>query len=170
MTDIGTKRIASFTVNGSEYDVIVESHMLLIDILRDGLGLTGTKYACGAGDCGACTVLIDGRPSFSCLTLAVTAVGKSIVTIEGLTEEGELNPLQQAFVDAGAIQCGFCTPGMILSAKALLEENSEPSRDEIKRALAGNLCRCTGYVKIVDAVETAAAAMRTTAAATRTGR
>lgn len=170
MTDAVTKRIASFTVNGSEYEVIVEPHMLLVDVLRDGLGLIGTKYACGAGDCGACTVLIDGRPAFSCLTLAATAVGKSIVTIEGLAEGGELHPLQQAFVDAGAIQCGFCTPGMILSAKALLDENSEPSRDEIKRALAGNLCRCTGYVKIVEAVEVAATEMRATAAATRTGR
>ncbi len=161
MTDAMTKRIAVFTVNGSDYEVIVEPHMLLIDVLRDKLGLTGTKYACGAGDCGACTVLIDGKPSLSCLTLAVTAIGKSIVTIEGLAEGAELHPIQQAFVDAGAIQCGFCTPGMILSAKALLDENPEPSRDEIKSALAGNLCRCTGYVKIVDAVEAAAATMRT---------
>jgi carbon-monoxide dehydrogenase small subunit len=161
MTDAMTKRIAVFTVNGSDYEVIVEPHMLLIDVLRDKLGLTGTKYACGAGDCGACTVLIGGKPSFSCLTLAVTAIGKSIVTIEGLAEGAELHPIQQAFVDAGAIQCGFCTPGMILSAKALLDENPEPSRDEIKSALAGNLCRCTGYVKIVDAVEAAAVTMRT---------
>ena len=144
----------------SEHEVIVEPHMLLIDVLRDKLGLTGTKYACGAGDCGACTVLIDGRPSFSCLTLAVTAKGKSILTIEGLAEGNELHPIQQAFVDQGAVQCGFCTPGMILSTKALLDENPEPNRDEIKKALAGNLCRCTGYVKIVDAVEAAAAAMR----------
>jgi carbon-monoxide dehydrogenase small subunit len=161
MTDALTKRIAVFRVNGSDYEVIVEPHMLLIDVLRDKLGLTGTKYACGAGDCGACTVLIDGKPSFSCLTLAMTAVGKSILTIEGLSDGNELHPLQQAFVEAGAIQCGFCTPGMILSAKALLEENPEPDRDEIRSALAGNLCRCTGYVKIVDAVEAAAAAMRT---------
>jgi carbon-monoxide dehydrogenase small subunit len=124
------------------------------------LGLTGTKYACGAGDCGACTVLIDGSPSFSCLTLAVTAIGKSIVTIEGLSDGIELHPVQQAFVDKGAIQCGFCTPGMILSTKALLDENQAPTRDEIKSALAGNLCRCTGYVKIIDAVEAAADMMR----------
>jgi aerobic carbon-monoxide dehydrogenase small subunit len=154
------KEIATFVVNGLEREAIIEPHMLLIDVLRDGLGLTGTKYACGAGDCGACTVLIDGKPSFSCLTLAVTAKGKSILTIEGLAEGNELHPIQQAFVDQGAIQCGFCTPGMILSTKALLDENPEPTRDEIKTALAGNLCRCTGYVKIVDAVESAAAALR----------
>ena len=161
MTEATTKRIAVLTVNGTDHEVILEPHMLLIDVLRDKLGLTGTKYACGAGDCGACTVLIDGNPTLSCLTLAVTVVGKSIVTIEGLADGAELHPLQQAFVEEGAIQCGFCTPGMILSAKALLDENPEPDRDEIKYALAGNLCRCTGYVKIVDAVEAAAAAIRT---------
>jgi len=154
------KEIATFVVNGQQHEVIIEPHMLLIDVLRDKLGLTGTKYACGGGDCGACTVLIDGRPSFSCLTLAVTAKGKSILTIEGVADGNELGPIQQAFVEQGAVQCGFCTPGMILSAKALLDENPEPTRDEIKTALAGNLCRCTGYVKIVDAVEAAAAAMR----------
>ena len=156
----GAKEIAAFLVNGQEREVIIEPHMLLIDVLRDELGLTGTKYACGAGDCGACTVLIDGRPSFSCLTLAVTAKGKSILTIEGVAEGNELHPIQQAFVDQGAVQCGFCTPGMILATKALLDENPQPTRDEIKTALAGNLCRCTGYVKIVDVVEVAAAAMR----------
>ena len=155
------KEIAVLTVNGQAYEVILEPHMLLIDVLRDSFGLTGTKYACGAGDCGACTVLIDGRPCFSCLTLAVTAKGKEIVTIEGLASGGELHPLQQAFVDKGAVQCGFCTPGMILSAKALLDEDPDPTRDDIKHALGGNLCRCTGYLKIIDAVEAAAAAMRT---------
>jgi carbon-monoxide dehydrogenase small subunit len=155
-----TKQIAVFTINGADYDVIIEPRMLLIDVLRDRVGLTGTKYACGAGDCGACTVLIDGKPSFSCLTLAITAIGKSIVTIEGLSDGAELHPIQQAFVDNGAIQCGFCTPGMILSTKALLDGNQAPTRDEIKSALAGNLCRCTGYVKIIDAVEAAAATMR----------
>lgn len=154
------KEIATFLVNGQKHEVIIEPHMLLIDVLRDKLGLTGTKYACGAGDCGACTVLIDDKPVFSCLTLAITAREKSIVTIEGLAGGNRLHPLQQAFVDHGAVQCGFCTPGMILSAKALLAENPAPSRDEIKTGLAGNLCRCTGYVKIVDAVEAAAAAMR----------
>lgn len=155
------KEIATFIVNGNEYEVIVEPHMLLIDVLRDKLGFTGPKYACGAGDCGACTVLIDGKLSFSCLTLAVTARGKSILTIEGLAEGAELHPIQKAFVDKGAIQCGYCTPGMVLSAKALLDENPEPTRDEIRSGLAGNLCRCTGYVKIIDAVEAAADAMRT---------
>ena len=154
------KEIATFVVNGQEYEVIIEPHMLLIDVIRDKLGLTGTKYSCGAGDCGACTVLIDGKPSFSCLTLAVTAKGKSILTIEGLAGADGLHPIQQAFVDQGAVQCGFCTPGMILSAKALLDENPEPTREEIESALAGNLCRCTGYVKILDAVESAAAGLR----------
>ncbi len=155
-----SKEIVSLLVNGREYDAIVEPHMLLIDVLRDQLGLTGSKYACGAGDCGACTVLLDGRPVFSCLTLAVTAKGKSIVTVEGLADGNNLHPIQQAFVDCGAIQCGFCTPGMVLTAKALLDENPEPTRDEIKTFIAGNLCRCTGYVKIVDAVEAAAAVLR----------
>lgn len=154
------KEIATFLVNGQTHDVIIEPHMLLVDVLRDSLGLTGTKYACGAGDCGACTVLIDGKPSLSCLTLAITVRDKSILTIEGLAEGGELHPIQRAFVESGAIQCGFCTPGMVLSAKALLDEDSEPSRDEISDAIAGNLCRCTGYIKIIDAVESAAAAIR----------
>ena len=154
------KEIANFIVNGNQYEVIIEPHMLLIDVLRDEMGLTGTKYACGAGDCGSCTVLIDGKPSFSCLTLAVTAKGKNILTIEGMADGIELHPIQQAFVEKGAVQCGFCTPGMVLSTKALLDENSEPTRDDVKTALAGNLCRCTGYVKIVDAVEVAAGTMR----------
>jgi len=154
------KEIANFFVNGNDYDVIIEPHMLLIDVLRDKLGFTGTKYACGAGDCGSCTVLIDGKPSFSCLTLAVMAKGKNILTIEGMADGTTLHPIQQAFVASGAVQCGFCTPGMVLSAKALLDDNPEPTRDEIKTALAGNLCRCTGYVKIVDAVEASADTMR----------
>ena len=154
------KEIANFIVNGNEYDVIIEPHMLLIDVLRDKLGFTGTKYACGAGDCGSCTVLIDGKPSFSCLTLAVMAKGKNILTIEGMADGTTLHPIQQAFVASGAVQCGFCTPGMVLSAKALLDDNPEPTRDEVKTALAGNLCRCTGYVKIVDAVEASADTMR----------
>jgi len=154
------KEIAQFKVNGNDVELIIEPHMLLIDVIRDGLGLTGTKYACGAGDCGACTVLIDGKPAFSCLTLAVTAKGKDILTIEGMSESGELHPIQQAFVDRGAVQCGFCTPGMVLSTKALLDENPAPTNDEIRTGLAGNLCRCTGYVKIIDAVESAADTMR----------
>lgn len=146
------KEIANFVVNGKPCEVIIEPHMLLVDVLRDKLGHTGTKYACGTGDCGACTVLVDGKPVLSCLTLAVTVSDKDILTIEGLAEGTTLHPIQQAFVDNGAVQCGFCTPGMILSAKALLNENPNPTRDEVEVALAGNLCRCTGYVKIVDAV------------------
>jgi len=130
-----------------------------VDVIREKIGLTGTKYACGTGDCGACTVLIEGKPVLSCLTLAVTARDKSILTIEGVAEGTTLHPIQQAFVDKGAVQCGFCTPGMVLAAKNLLEENPKPTREEIREGLAGNLCRCTGYVKIVDAVQAAADAM-----------
>jgi carbon-monoxide dehydrogenase small subunit len=153
------KERANFIVNGRSYEVIIEPHMLLVDVLREKIGLTGTKYACGTGDCGACTVLVDSKPVLSCLTLAVTARDKDILTIEGVAQGATLHPIQQAFVDKGAVQCGFCTPGMVLSAKALLEENPSPTRDEIKGGLAGNLCRCTGYVKIVDAVEAAAESM-----------
>ena len=153
------KERANFIVNGRSYEVIIEPQMLLVDLLREKIGLTGTKYACGTGDCGACTVLVDREPVLSCLTLAVTARDKSILTIEGVAEGATLHPIQQAFVDNGAVQCGFCTPGMVLGAKALLEENPKPTRDEIKEGLAGNLCRCTGYVKIVDAVEAAAERM-----------
>ena len=154
------KEIANFTVNGKPYEVIIEPRMLLIDVLRDKLGLMGTKYACGTGDCGACTVLIDGKPVLSCLTLAVTAKDREILTIEGVANGNTLHPIQQAFIDNGAVQCGYCTPGMILTAKALLDDNPDPSRDEVGTALAGNLCRCTGYIKIVDAVLAAAETMR----------
>jgi len=154
------KEIANFIVNGKPYEVIIEPRTLLIDVLRDKLGLKGTKYACGTGDCGACTVLVDGKPVLSCLTLAVAAKDKSILTIEGMADGTTLHPIQQAFIDHGAVQCGFCTPGMILGAKALLDENPNPTQDEVKTALAGNLCRCTGYVKIVDAVLAAAETMR----------
>ncbi len=129
----------------------------LVQLLRDDAGLMGTKEGCGEGDCGACTVLVDGEPVNSCLVLAAEADGKEVLTVEGLSREWELHPLQQAFVDEGAVQCGFCTPGMLLAAKALLDENPSPTEAEIRGAIAGNLCRCTGYVRIVQAIQSAAA-------------
>ena len=159
------KRMTTFLVNGRHYEVAIEPHMLLIEVLRDELDLTGTKQSCGIGNCGACTVLIDGKPVLSCLTLALTVVGKHITTIEGLAQGTALHPIQKAFIEHGAIQCGFCTPGMILSAKALLDGNPNPDEEEVKQALSGNLCRCTGYVKIIDAVLAAAEAMKKEATA-----
>lgn len=143
-------------INGTLHEVAVAPQRTLVDVLRDQLGYTGTKRACRVGECGACTVIVDGRAVLSCLTLAVEVQGKEILTIEGLGSSDKLNPLQQAFVDCGAIQCGFCSPGMILSAKALLDEAPRPGREEVRRAIAGNLCRCTGYSKIVEAIEVAA--------------
>lgn len=154
------KQIASFIVNGKSYELAIDPHVLLVEVLREELGLTGTKHSCGIGHCGACTVLIDGTPILSCLTLALTVKGKNITTIEGLAEGTTLHPIQKAFIDYGAIQCGYCTPGMILSAKALLDKNSNPAKEQVKQALSGNLCRCTGYVKIVNAVLAAAQAMK----------
>jgi carbon-monoxide dehydrogenase small subunit len=150
------KQIAKFIVNERHYELSIEPHVLLVEVLRDELGLTGTKHSCGIGNCGACTVLVDGRPVLSCLTLALTVQGRNITTIEGLAQGTTLHPIQKAFVDHAAIQCGYCTPGMILSAKALLDKNLNPTEQEVKQALSGNLCRCTGYVKIVDAVAAAA--------------
>jgi carbon-monoxide dehydrogenase small subunit len=144
------------SVNGRPVRVEVEADMLLVDLLRDRLGLTGTKVGCNEGECGACTVLMDGRPVLSCLMPALRAQDRSITTIEGLGDDDNLHPLQEAFVDYGAVQCGYCTPGFILSAKALLDVNPHPSREEIKEAIAGNLCRCTGYVKIIEAIEAVA--------------
>lgn len=149
-----------FMVNGRSYEIPIEPHMTLVEVLRDKLDITGTKISCGAGECGACTVLIDGKAVLSCLTLAITAREKNILTIEGLAEGSDLHPIQKAFIDCGAIQCGFCTPGMILAAKALLDETPNPTHEEAKQGLAGNLCRCTGYVKITDAVLAAAEKMR----------
>ena len=149
------KRIIELTVNGEKRDVIVESRTTLLHVIREDLGLAGTKEGCGLGQCGACTVLIDQEPVLSCLTLAVEAQGREIVTVEGLAEDGQLDPLQQAFLDHGAVQCGFCTPGMLMSAKALLLRDPHPPKEEIRRSLAGNLCRCTGYVKIIEAVAAA---------------
>jgi len=144
-------------VNGSTVELGVNPGRRLIDILREDLGLTGTKEGCGEGECGACTVLINGRPVNACLVLAPEMNGKEIITIEGLTPEDELHPIQEAFLEAGAVQCGFCTPGMILTAKALLDKNSDPDEKAVKTAISGNLCRCTGYVKIVAAIRLAAA-------------
>jgi len=154
------KQLIKLMVNGESYEVAVEFKRLLLDVLRDDLGLTGTKEACDFGNCGSCTVLIDGKPVLSCLTLAIEARGKDIMTVEGMAKNGQLHALQQAFIDYGAIQCGFCTPGMLLSAKALLDDNPEPTPAEIKEALSGNLCRCTGYVKIIEAVEAVAQQMK----------
>jgi len=146
------KQLILLTVNGEAYEVAVEPRMTLLDVLRDNLGLTGTKKACDLGNCGSCTVLLDSKPVVSCLLLAVDAQGRDILTIEGLAKNGQLHPLQQAFIDYSALQCGFCTPGMLLSAKALLDSNPEPTEDEVKEAISGNLCRCTGYGNIVEAI------------------
>jgi carbon-monoxide dehydrogenase small subunit len=150
------KRLIRLTVNGEEHDVVVTPNATLVEVLREELELTGTKVGCDEGACGMCTVLMDGRPVRSCLTLAVEAQGKDIVTIEGLGEDGELHPVQKAFVEHGAIQCGFCSPAMILTSKALLEENPHPTEEEVRRAISGVVCRCTGYAKIVEAVLAAA--------------
>lgn len=148
--------IITMTVNGNRIEVGVGDEETLLETLRQRLGLTGTKQGCDLGDCGSCTVLLDGKPVLSCLTLAADAQGREIVTIEGLSQGEELHPVQRAFHEAGAVQCGFCTPGMVLTAKALLDVNPTPDRETIRGALSGNLCRCTGYVKIVNAVENAA--------------
>jgi carbon-monoxide dehydrogenase small subunit len=150
------KQLLNMTVNGNEIDVAVTPNTTLLEVLRDDLGFTGVKEGCSEGVCGACTVLMDGAPIRSCLTLALEAEGASITTIEGLASHGQLHPVQQAFIDQGAVQCGFCTPGMILSSKALLDRSPHPTDDEIKTALAGNFCRCTGYKKILDAVRSVA--------------
>ncbi len=149
------KQTISFVVNGRQYCEAVETTELLVDFIRDRLGLTGTKVGCGIGECGACTVLLDGEPVNACLVLAVTVDGRALTTVEGLAD-GELTVLQKAFIDAGAVQCGYCTPGMLLSAKALLDKNPLPTESDIRRAISGNLCRCTGYERIVRAVEQAA--------------
>ena len=139
-------------VNGTSYQVSIEPWRTLVEVLRENLGLTGTKKSCNEGECGACTVLMDGRPVSSCLVLAMDAQGKEILTIEGLSEGEKLHPIQEAFLKHGAIQCGFCTPGMVMSAKALLDENPKPTVAEVRKAISGNLCRCTGYQHIVDSV------------------
>ena len=145
------KQLITLKVNGESYEVAVDTHRTLLEVLRESLGLTGAKEGCGMGECGSCTVLMDGKPVLACLVLAMDARDKNILTIEGLAEHGQLHPLQKAFVEYGAVQCGFCTPGMILSVKALLDGNPRPSEQDVKTAIGGNLCRCTGYNKIVEA-------------------
>ena len=150
------KKLIKLNVNGNDYEVAVLPNQTLTQVLREELDLMGTKEGCGIGDCGACTVILDGRPVNSCLVLAVQANGGRIETIEGVANGNQLHPVQEAFVSLGAIQCGFCTPGMILTAKNLLESNPNPTEQEIREAMSGNLCRCTGYQKIVEAVQEAA--------------
>lgn len=146
------KEAATFHVNGQSYEVIVASNVTLAELLRDKIGLFGTKEACGVGECGACTVLVDNRPALSCSTLAIAVRDKQITTVEGLADGETLHPLQESFINHGAVQCGYCTPGMLMMSKAFLDETPEPCRHDAKEALGGNLCRCTGYVKIIDAV------------------
>ncbi|HNR51282.1 MAG TPA: (2Fe-2S)-binding protein [Deltaproteobacteria bacterium] len=152
------KELINLTINGAPYELEVEPNLILNTLLRDRLGLTGTKISCGEGECGACTILVDGKPMLSCSMLAVAANGKNITTIEGLAKDGELHIIQKKFIEKGAIQCGYCSPGMILAVKALLDENPNPTSADVKKAIGGNLCRCTGYVKIVDAALAAAKA------------
>jgi len=147
------KKIIELKINGDFYEIAVKPSKRLLSVIRDDIGLTGTKEGCGKGDCGACTVLMNGKVVNSCLVLAIEAQGKEIITIEGVAENGDLHPVQQALIDYGAVQCGFCTPGIVLTAKALLDENPNPSEEEIRDYLSGNICRCTGYVKIVQAIK-----------------
>lgn len=149
-----------FKVNGTSRDVVVQPMKRLIDVLREDLRLTGTKEGCGEGECGACSVIVDGEVINSCLVPVCQVQGCSILTVEGLAQDGRLDPLQRAFLECGGAQCGICTPGMLIAARVLLDENANPTRDAIKEAIAGNLCRCTGYVKIIDAIEQASDASR----------
>jgi aerobic-type carbon monoxide dehydrogenase small subunit (CoxS/CutS family) len=156
----GVERLVlTLDVNRESVELLVPVHKTLLEVLREDMRLTGTKHGCELGECGTCTVLIDGKPQLSCLVLPVQVEGRAITTIEGMADGSQLHPLQQAFAELGAAQCGYCTPGILLSAQALLIENPHPSRDEVREALAGNLCRCTGYTKILQAVELAAQRM-----------
>jgi aerobic-type carbon monoxide dehydrogenase small subunit (CoxS/CutS family) len=150
------RQVVALDVNGERTELLLPVHKTLLEVLREDMQLTGTKHGCELGECGTCTVLIDGRPELSCLLLPVQVEGRAITTVEGMANGSVLHPLQQAFAELGAAQCGYCTPGILLSAKSLLETSARPSRDEIRKALAGNLCRCTGYAKILDAIELAA--------------
>ena len=153
------RQVMSLDVNSERTELLLPVHKTLLEVLREDMQLTGTKHGCELGECGTCTVLVDGRPELSCLLLPLQLEGRAITTIEGMAAGSRLHPLQQAFAELGAAQCGYCTPGILLSAKSLLETNARPSRDEIREALAGNLCRCTGYVKILEAIELAAGRM-----------
>ena len=155
------KKVISFNLNGEDIQVLAEPNRTLLDLLRDDLGLTGTKKGCEAGECGACTVMLDGRPVNSCITLAAEVEGCRVITVEGVAQDGQLSPLQKQFIDKWAFQCGYCTAGMIMSAKALLERNPHPTEIEIREAIEGNLCRCTGYVKIIEAIQAVVAEMDT---------
>src|SRR5712691_3053551 len=150
----------TLNVNGEDHELYAPVHKTLLEVLREDLDLTGTKHGCELGECGTCTVLVDGEPVLSCLALPIECQGRQIKTVEGMADGGRLHPLQQAFAELGAAQCGYCTPGILLTAEALLVENPTPTRDDVRVALAGNLCRCTGYTKILDAVELAALRMR----------
>ena len=155
-----TRHSLVLKVNGTSHALELEPHRSLLDVLREELGLTGTKKGCDAGDCGACTVLLDGAPVNACLVLAVQADGREVTTIEGVARDGQLHPLQEAFIEHGAAQCGFCTPGILMNSIALLRETPRPTRTEIQEALSGNLCRCTGYVQIIEAIQSVADAAK----------
>ncbi|HLJ69118.1 MAG TPA: (2Fe-2S)-binding protein [Chloroflexota bacterium] len=163
------KQLCDLRVNGEAVQVAFEPYKTLLEVLREDLNLTGTKHGCELGECGACTVLVDGLPIMSCIYLAVEAVGREITTVEGLATRGELSALQRAFARTGGAQCGYCTPGMLMSGTALLRENPDPGREEIREALAGNLCRCTGYTKIYQALELAASELRDAGETRRAG-
>jgi aerobic-type carbon monoxide dehydrogenase small subunit (CoxS/CutS family) len=153
------RHVIALVVNGERAELLLPVHKTLLEVLREDMQLTGTKHGCELGECGTCTVLVDGSPELSCLVLPIQIEGRAITTVEGLAIGSQLHPLQQAFAELGAAQCGYCTPGILLASKSLLDSNQRPSRDEIREALAGNLCRCTGYAKILDAVELAAGRM-----------
>jgi carbon-monoxide dehydrogenase small subunit len=154
------RQVIVLEVNGERTEMLLPVHKTLLEVLREDMGLTGTKHGCELGECGTCTVLVDGKPELSCLVLPIQVHGRAVTTVEGMAQASVLHPLQQAFAELGAAQCGYCTPGILLAAKSLVETNPAPSRDEIREALAGNLCRCTGYSKILDAIELAAGRMR----------